>query len=36
MSDAMLLTDRTRPAVRLERRLPDPRAVVWGALTERE
>jgi uncharacterized protein YndB with AHSA1/START domain len=36
MSDAMLLTDGTRPAVRLERRLPDPPEVVWGALTERE
>jgi uncharacterized protein YndB with AHSA1/START domain len=36
MSDAMLLTDGTRPAVRLERRLPDPPEVVWSALTERE
>jgi uncharacterized protein YndB with AHSA1/START domain len=36
MSDALLLTDQTRPAVRLERQLPDPPAVVWGALTERE
>jgi uncharacterized protein YndB with AHSA1/START domain len=36
MSDATLLTDRTRPAVRLERRLPDPPEIVWGALTERE
>jgi uncharacterized protein YndB with AHSA1/START domain len=36
MSDATLLTDRTRPAVRLERSLPDPPEVVWGALTERE
>ncbi len=36
MTDARLLTDRERPAVRLERRLPDPPAVVWGALTERE
>jgi uncharacterized protein YndB with AHSA1/START domain len=36
MSDAMLLTDGTRPAVRLERRLPDPPETVWGALTERE
>jgi uncharacterized protein YndB with AHSA1/START domain len=32
----MLLTDGTRPAVRLERRLPDPPETVWGALTERE
>ena len=29
MSDATLLTDRARPAVRLERHLPDPPAVVW-------
>src|SRR5205823_14840535 len=36
MSDATLLTDRGRPAVRLERHLPDPPAVVWQALTDRE
>jgi uncharacterized protein YndB with AHSA1/START domain len=36
MTDARLLTDRARPAVRLERDLPDPPAVVWRALTERE
>ena len=37
MSDATLLTDeRTRPAVRLERRLADPPQVVWAAITERE
>ena len=36
MSDATLLTDRTRPAVRLERRLPDPPQAVWAAITERE
>ena len=36
MSDATLLTDRTRPAVRLQRRLPDPPHVVWAAITERE
>jgi uncharacterized protein YndB with AHSA1/START domain len=36
MTDAKLLTDRARPAVRLERLLSDPPAVVWGALTERE
>jgi uncharacterized protein YndB with AHSA1/START domain len=36
MTDATLLTDRARPAVRLERRLPDPPAVVWRALTERQ
>jgi uncharacterized protein YndB with AHSA1/START domain len=36
MTDAMLLTDRARPAVCLERDLPDPPAVVWRALTERD
>ena len=36
MTDARLLADRARPAVRLERHLPDPPAVVWRALTERE
>ena len=36
MSDATLLTDRTRPAVRLERHLPDPPAEVWSAITERD
>src|ERR671930_832613 len=36
MTDAELLADRNRPAVRLERHLPDPPAVVWRALTERE
>jgi uncharacterized protein YndB with AHSA1/START domain len=36
MSDATLLTEGARPAVRLERRLSDPPAVVWRALTERE
>jgi len=36
VTDARLLNDRARPAVRLERRLPDPPAVVWCALTERE
>jgi uncharacterized protein YndB with AHSA1/START domain len=36
MTEATLLTDRAQPAVRLERRLPDPPAVVWRALTERE
>lgn len=35
-SDATLITDGARPAVRLERQLPDPPATVWGALTERE
>jgi uncharacterized protein YndB with AHSA1/START domain len=36
MTDAMLLTDRARPAVRLERELPDPPTVVWRALTDRD
>ena len=36
MTDATLLTDRTRPAIRLERHLSDPPEVVWRALTERE
>jgi uncharacterized protein YndB with AHSA1/START domain len=36
VTDARLLTDRARPAVRLERELPDAPAVVWRALTERE
>ena len=30
MNDATLLTDRARPAVRLERHLPDPDDVVRG------
>jgi uncharacterized protein YndB with AHSA1/START domain len=36
MTDTSLLTDGTRPAVRLERHLADPPPVVWQALTERE
>jgi uncharacterized protein YndB with AHSA1/START domain len=36
MTDARLLTDRERPAIRLERHLPDRPDVVWRALTERE
>jgi uncharacterized protein YndB with AHSA1/START domain len=36
MNDATLITDRGRPAVRLERQLPDPLPVVWQALTDRE
>jgi uncharacterized protein YndB with AHSA1/START domain len=36
MTDATLLTDRARPAVRLERHLPEPPSVVWQALTDRE
>ena len=36
MTSATLLTDRARPAVRLERRLADPPEVVWRALTDRD
>jgi uncharacterized protein YndB with AHSA1/START domain len=36
LTDAQLITDGPRPAVRFERHLPDPPAVVWQALTERE
>src|SRR5215510_4563314 len=36
MTNAMLLAGGARPAVRLERVLSDPPAVVWRALTERE
>ncbi|MBV8952438.1 MAG: SRPBCC domain-containing protein [Actinobacteria bacterium] len=36
MTDGTLLTDRARPAVRLERHLADPPSAVWAALTERE
>jgi uncharacterized protein YndB with AHSA1/START domain len=36
MTDARLLTDRERPAIRLERHLSDPPDVVWRALTEPE
>lgn len=36
MTDATLLTDRARPAVRLERHLSDPPEVVWQALTDRD
>jgi uncharacterized protein YndB with AHSA1/START domain len=36
MTDAKLLTDRARPAIRLERVLADPPRVVWRALTDRE
>jgi uncharacterized protein YndB with AHSA1/START domain len=36
VTDARLLTDRARPAVRLERVLADPPPVVWRALTERD
>lgn len=36
MNEATLLTDGARPAIRLERLLPDPPATVWRALTEPE
>jgi uncharacterized protein YndB with AHSA1/START domain len=36
MNNSAHLVDGTRPAVRLERHLPDPPPVVWLALTERE
>ena len=36
MTDASLDTTGPKPAVRLERHLPDPPAVVWQAITERE
>jgi uncharacterized protein YndB with AHSA1/START domain len=36
MSDATLLTDGARPAVRLERHLLDPPPIVWTALTDRD
>ena len=36
MSDTIVRLDEALPAVRLERRLPDPPDVVWRALTERE
>jgi uncharacterized protein YndB with AHSA1/START domain len=36
MNDTRLLTDRKRPAIRLERELRDPPVVVWHALTERD
>jgi uncharacterized protein YndB with AHSA1/START domain len=36
MTDATLLTDGARPALRFERHVPDPPDVVWRALTERE
>jgi uncharacterized protein YndB with AHSA1/START domain len=35
MTDATLDTAGARPAVRLERYLPDPPAVVWQAITDR-
>ena len=36
MSEATLVEEDGRPAVRLERRLPDPPATVWRAITDRE
>jgi uncharacterized protein YndB with AHSA1/START domain len=36
MSDATLVEEDGRPAVRLERRLSDPPATVWRAITDRE
>jgi uncharacterized protein YndB with AHSA1/START domain len=36
MNTGTLITDGTRPAVRLERHLADPPAVVWQAITDRE
>jgi uncharacterized protein YndB with AHSA1/START domain len=36
MTEATLLTNGSRPAVRLERHLADPPSVVWQAITDRE
>ena len=36
MTEATLITGGARPAVRLERLLPDPPEVVWRAITEPE
>jgi uncharacterized protein YndB with AHSA1/START domain len=36
MSNAMLVSNGSRPSIRLERHLSDPPEVVWRALTERE
>jgi uncharacterized protein YndB with AHSA1/START domain len=36
MTDAKLITDADRPAVRLERLLPDPPKIVWQAITDRD
>lgn len=36
MNGATVTTAGDRPAVRLERRLPDPPPVVWRAITERQ
>jgi uncharacterized protein YndB with AHSA1/START domain len=36
MNSATLVTSGARPAVRLERHLPDPPPLVWQAITERD
>jgi uncharacterized protein YndB with AHSA1/START domain len=36
MTNGTLLTEGVRPAVRLERHLPDPPSLVWQAITDRE
>jgi len=36
MNNGTLVTTGARPAVRLERHLPDPPSVVWQAITDRE
>lgn len=36
MNNGTLLADGARPAVRLERHLPDPPSIVWQAITDRE
>lgn len=36
MSDVTLITEGTRPAVRLERHLADAPAIVWRAITDRK
>lgn len=36
MSEATLVEEGGRPGVRLERRLPDPPATVWRAITDRD
>jgi uncharacterized protein YndB with AHSA1/START domain len=36
MTEPTLLIEGGRPAVRLERQLPDPPSVVWQAITDRE
>lgn len=36
MNSGILLADDARPAVRLERHLPDPPSIVWLAITDRE